>query len=164
MGQANQRNEELNLWIEKMPDENLQHYVRHRVLPQMQFYSDKSQKCKSSYFRWINASIFISFLIPIASVFSDGSILMKAVIASLGAAIAGITSYLSVHNYKELWESYRSIREQTYTVLLYYFTSSGEFLNKQPEEQGHLLIELCEKTFKSENQIWKEMIGSISEL
>lgn len=163
MGQPNQRNEELNSWIEKISDENLKRYVQHRILTQMQFYSDKSQKCKALYFRWMNASIFISFLIPIVSVFSDGSILMKAVIAAMGAAIAGITSYLSIHNYKDLWESYRSIREQTYTVLLYFFTSSGAFSNKQLEEQGHLLIELCEKIFKSENQTWKEITGSISE-
>lgn len=155
MGQSNPRNEELNLWIGKISDENLQHYVRHRVLPQMKFYSDRSQKNKSSYFRWINASIFISFLIPIASVFSDGSILMKAVIAALGAAIAGITSYINVHNYKELWVNYRFIREQIYTILLYYFTSSGDFSGKQQEEQNHLLVESCEKIFKSENQTWK---------
>lgn len=160
MGQPNQRNDELNSWIEKISDENLKHYVRHRVLPQMQFYSDKSQKCKSLYFKWINASIFISFLIPVASVFSDGSIFMKAIIAALGAAIAGITSYLSVHNYKSLWESYRSIREQTYTVLLFYFTSSGAFSGKQPKEQDHLLIELCEQIFKAENHTWKEIIDS----
>lgn len=163
MEQPNQRNDELNPWIEKISDENLKHYVQNRVLTQMQFYSDKSQKCKTSYFRWMNASIFISFLIPIASVFSDGSIIMKAVIVAMGAAIAGITSYLSIHNYKDLWANYRSIREQTYTVLLYYFTSSGAFLNKQTEEKDQLLIEVCEKIFKSENQTWREIMGATSE-
>lgn len=118
MEQSNRRNNELNSWIDKISDENLKHYIRHRVLPQMQFYSNKSQKYKSSYFRWINASIFISFLIPIASVFSDGSILMKAVIAALGAAIAGITSYINVHSYKELWVNYRFIREQIYRPIV----------------------------------------------
>lgn len=163
MEQSNRRNNELNSWIDKISDENLKHYIRHRVLPQMQFYSNKSQKYRSSYFRWINASIFISFLIPIASVFSDGSILMKAVIAALGAAIAGITSYINVHSYKELWVNYRFIREQIYTILLYYFTSSGDFSGKQQEEQNHLLVESCEKIFKSENQTWKEKNVSTTE-
>ena len=88
---------------------------------------------------------------------------MKAIIAALGAAIAGVTSYLSIHNYKNLWESYRSIREQTYSLLLFYFTSSGVFAGKQLEEQDQLLIELCEKVFKSESQTWKEIIGSETE-
>lgn len=163
MGQSNQRNDELDSWVQSVSNEDIKRYIQHRVLTQMQFYSDKSQECKSLYFKWTNTSIFISFLIPVVSVFSDGSIIMKAMIAVLGAAIAGITSYLSIHNYKNLWESYRSIREQTYSLLLFYFTSSGVFAGKQSEEQDQLLIELCEKVFKSESQTWKEIIGSKTE-
>lgn len=163
MGQSNQRNDELDSWVQSVSNEGIKRYIQHRVLVQMQFYSDKSQECKSLHFKWTNTSIFISFLIPVVSVFSDGSIIMKAIIAALGAAIAGITSYLSIHNYKNLWESYRSIREQTYSLLLFYFTSSGVFAGKQLEEQDQLLIELCEKVFKSESQTWKEIIGSETE-
>lgn len=163
MGQSNQRNDELDSWVQSVSNEDIKRYIQHRVLVQMQFYSDKSLECKSLYLKWTNTSIFISFLIPVVSVFSDGSIIMKAIIAALGAAIAGVTSYLSIHNYKNLWESYRSIREQTYSLLLFYFTSSGVFAGKQLEEQDQLLIELCEKVFKSESQTWKEIIGSETE-
>lgn len=159
----NRRNDDLDSWIQRISNENLRYYIEHRVLPQMEFYSNKSQKYKSIYFSCMNASIFISFLIPVVSVFSNGSTLMKAVISALGAALAGITAYLSIHNYKDLWESYRAVREQTYTVLLFYFTSSGVFCGKKPEEQERLVIELCEEIFKSENQVWTEMVGSVAE-
>lgn len=158
MEQPNQRNSELNAWIDGISNKDLKLYIQSRVLRQMQFYSEKSRSCKSLYFQWMNTSIVISVMIPIASIFSDGSILMKAVIAALGAAIAAITSYLSLHNYKDLWGTYRSAREQTYSVLLFYFTSSGIFANKQPEEQDRLLIESCERIFNKENQSWIEAL------
>lgn len=161
--QINERNAELNIWIESIANEDTKLYIKNRVLKQMAFFSEKSQKCKSSYFKWTNASIIISFLIPVISIFSDGSIIMKAVIAALGASIAAITSHLSIHNYKNLWETYRSVRENTYSLLLFYFTSSGIFANEKQEDQDKLLIESCENIFRDEQKSWVSIISSTKE-
>ena len=161
--QLNQRNSELNIWIESVTNEDTKLYIKNRVLNQMAFFSEKSQKCRSSYFKWMNTSIIISFLIPIISIFSDGSVIMKAVIAALGASIAAITSHLSIHNYKNLWETYRSVRENTYSLLLFYFTSSGIFANKEQEDRDKLLIESCENIFRDEQKSWISIISSTKE-
>lgn len=157
----NERNTSLNGWINNVKDETTQNYINIRIIPQMAYYSTKSQQCKAAYMKWMKVSIFIGILIPVASIFADGSIAMKAIIAFLGASSAAITSYLSLQNYQKLWENYRSNRELTLSILLAYFTNSGEFSEqKTDEERNALLVDKCEMIFTEETGVWKDSIRS----
>lgn len=150
---------ELSAWIEKVQDADTKQYIYDRVMDQMNFYKKKSREYKKKYNFWMTASIIISLLIPVVSIFADAGVFMKVIIALLGGGTAAITAYLRLHNYLELWGIYRNNREYLFSVLYSYFTATGIFrkLSDQAERDA-LLIETCEGCFNSENKHWRELI------
>lgn len=125
----------------------------------MDFYKDNSRKCKKNYQILSTASILIGFLIPIVSIFADGSIYMKVFIAMLGSGSTAITAYLSLKNYRDLWGKYRYSREYLFSVLMSYFMKADIFKNIENQEAlDTLLVETCEKYFRAEAQNWQELI------
>lgn len=150
---------ELSAWIVKVQDTDTKQYICDRVMDQMNFYKKKSREYKKKYNFWMTASIIISLLIPVVSIFADAGMYMKAIIALLGGGTAAITAYLRLHNYLELWGIYRNNREYLFSVLYSYFTATGIFrkLSDQAERDA-LLIETCEGCFNSENKQWRELL------
>jgi len=159
MSNAQVHRSDLSTWIEKVQDPDTKQYILQRVMEQMNFYKTKSRAFKKKYNNWMTASIIISFLIPVVSVFADGSLVMKVVIAFLGGSITAITAYLRLHNYLELWSIYRNNREYLLSVLYSYFTATGIFRNIADQAgRDALLIETCENCFSAENKQWRELI------
>lgn len=150
---------DLSEWIETVQNPDTKRYINDRVMDQMNFYKRKNREYKKKYNFWMTASIIITLLIPVVSIFADGGLFMKAVIALLGGGAAAITAYLRLHNYLELWGIYRNNREYLFSVMYSYFTATGIF-RKLPDqaERDALLIETCEGCFNSENKQWRELI------
>lgn len=142
--------------IEQVQYEKTKDYITNRIVPQMEWYSSKSRSYKKKYYRWMTAVIMISAFVPVVSVFADGSIWVKALLAALGAGTTACNAYLSLQNYKDLWLSYRKTREAVLRTLYFYFNNIGVFSQSgTQEEKDARLIILCENELSSETGGWQ---------
>ncbi len=141
--------------INQVKNENTKDYIINRVVQQMKWYSSKSRSYKKKYYCWMTASIILGAFIPVVSVFADGSIWVKALLAALGAAVTACNAYLSLHNFKDLWVTYRKNRETLLRALYLYFNNVGFFSQSgTQEEKDALLITTCENLFSAETDAW----------
>ncbi len=155
------RNESLQPLIDQVKSEKTKHYINTRIIPQMQFYSSRSRKCKKQYKSWMILSIILGALIPVASVLADGGIIMKVTIAVLGAAVTAINTYLGLEKSKDLWYSYRHSREILISILYCYLNNAGMFAHLDSQEsKDALLIETCEKEMTKETGNWVTIVKS----
>ena len=139
----------------KVQSERTREYIIERIIPQMKWYSDKSNVYQKCYYRWMTASILLSAAIPVVSIFADGSIVIKLIISVFGAAVTAISAYLGVKNYKDLWRTYRNVRESLLKVLYYYFNDAGMFAQIDLQaKKDILLIDTCEKELSREMEEW----------
>ena len=137
--------------IEQVQSGQTKDYISKRIIPQMQWYSRKSQECRQKYYHWTAATIVLSAVIPIASIFADGTLWGKAVIAALGAIVTASHSFLVLYNYKDLWLTYRKIHETLLHILYCYFTNAGIFTgNASQTEKDLLLVNTCEEALSYE--------------
>lgn len=156
-----ERNENLQMLIAQIESENIKHYIRTRVIPQMQYYSSTSKKYKRQYKYCRILSIVFSVIISVLTVLSDDSALVKAIVALCGAAITAISAFLTTENSKDLWYNFRRSREALLYILYCYFYSSGIFANlNSQEKKDALLIERCEKEMRKENDDWAIVIDA----
>lgn len=156
---GSERHDVFQKWLEDVENEKTRQYIQERVITQMEWYRKKSSAYKTKYQRWMTASIILSGSIPVVSVFADGGIISKVVIAALGAAVTGIGAYLSLRNYKELWNLYRVNREMLLSTLYLYFNHVGVFKKDiDQEDRDAMLIDMCEKNFQQDYGNWKSII------
>jgi len=153
------RDAALSNLIEQVQNEKTKDYITNRIVPQMEWYSSKSRSYKKKYFRWMTAVIMIGAFVPVVSVFADGSIWVKALLAALGAGTTACNAYLSLQNYKDLWLTYRKTREAVLRTLYFYFNNIGVFSQSgtQEEKDAHL-ITICENELSSETDGWQSSI------
>ena len=151
----NTRNAALNDLTAQVQNEKTRSYITTRLMPQMEWYSHEGRKCKKRYFRWTMAAISSGALIPVISVFADGSAWVKALIVALGSVVTVCNAYIAMNNFKELWLTYRSIREKLLRILYCYFNHAGAFSQSGTQEaRDVLLINLCEEEMVGENSKW----------
>lgn len=152
---SNMRDNSLENFISQVQCESTKNYIANRILPQMKWYSSKSSENKRKYHFWMTFAIFLGAMIPVASVFADGALWVKALIAALGAAVTACNSYISLHNYKDLWFTYRNIREALLRILYSYFNNAGIFSQIDTQKaKDALLVKLCEEQFSNEGNDW----------
>ena len=84
---SNVRNVALMDLVGQIQNENTKNYVIGRIMPQMEWYSSKGGECKKKYYRWMASSILLGALIPVVSVFADGAVWTKVLLAALGSAV-----------------------------------------------------------------------------
>ena len=153
---AIERNKIFYEWVEDIPNEKTKGYVKERIIKQMDWYREKSAAYKMKYQSWTMVSIILSGTIPIASVLADGGLIVKILIAALGAAVTSINAYLNLQNYKELWNVYRFNREWLLSTLYLYFNKVGVFGGEMSQENRDImLIEMCENCFRQEISDWR---------
>lgn len=154
-----ERCEPFQEWLEGVENERTKRYIQERIIKQMDWYRTKCNACKASYQRWMTVSIILSSVIPVASIFANGDIAAKVLIAVLGAAVTGINAYLSFQNYKSLWNTYRRNRELLLSTLYLYFNNAGIFGQETDQDKRDaMLIDVCEKTFQQEVTDWREIM------
>lgn len=156
---GSERHDMFQNWLKEVSNEKTRQYIEERVIKQMEWYRKKSSVCKAKYQHWMTVSIILSGSIPVVSVFADGGVIFKVIIAALGAAVTGIGAYLSLQNYKELWNIYRVNREMLLSTLYLYFNHVGVF-NKDIDQNDRdaILIDLCERQFQQDFSSWKNII------
>lgn len=150
-------NDEFDFWINSMADENMKNYIKYRIIKQIDWFEVKGRYCKNKYQRFMFASIIISSVIPVLSIFADGSVLMKTVIAILGSVVSVIGSYITLQNYKELWGEYVSKKSILQNMLYMYFNCRGDFDIEDEKERNGKLIDTCESYFLQNVNTFNEM-------
>lgn len=152
------RRNELDYWLERMPEDGMKNYIENRVIAQMNWFKQKSRDYKKKYEQCTIVSIIASALIPIISIFADGDIIIKVLIATLGSVVTAISAFLSIKKYKELSVQYRSIRENLLSILVMYFTKGGLFEHTCAQDiRNTLLVNVCEQLLMDENKEWKSL-------
>lgn len=152
---GNSRNESLNNLVEQVQNKNIKSYIVDRIIPQMKWYSDTGKRCKKQYHFWMTVSILLGALIPIVSIFADGSLGVKILLAALGSGVTTCNAYITLHNFRNQWLNYRNVRERLLRTLYYYFNNAGIFAqSKTPEEKDILLVNICEEEMANETKEW----------
>lgn len=153
------RDDSLFELINQVQNERTKDYITNRIMPQMRWYGNKSGRYQQQYYHWMTVTIIISALIPVASVFADGSIWMKALLALLGAVVTVCNAYLSLHNFKDLWMTYRKTRKTLLRMLYCFFNNVGVFSQDgTQEEKDALLITVCENELSNETDGWQTIM------
>ncbi len=150
-------NDEFDFWLNGMTDENMKNYIKYRIIKQIDWFEVKGRYCKNKYQRFMFASIIISSVIPVLSIFADGSVLMKTVIAILGSVVSVIGSYVTLQNFKELWVKYVSKKSILQNMLYMYFNCRGDFDIEDEKERNGKLIDTCENYFLQNISALSEM-------
>lgn len=151
----NTRNAALNDLVTQVQNEKTRSYIATRLIPQMEWYSREGRKCKKQYHRWVTITILLGASIPVVSVFADGSILVKALLVALGSIVTACNAYVTMNSFKELWLTYRGIREKLLKMLYCYFNNADVFNQDSTQEaKDVLLISICEEEMSSENGKW----------
>lgn len=149
------RDEALLTLAEQVQNARTKDYMLNRILPQMAWYSGKSRENRKKYYFWMTCAILLGAMIPAASVFADGSVWIRALIAVLGAAVTAVNAYTTLHNFKDLWLTYRNARESLLRTLYCYFNHAGIFSQEAAqEEKDILLVNVCEEIMSNENSGW----------
>lgn len=152
------RNDGLEYWVKNIKSEGIQNYIRCRIIPQMEWYSSKSRYCASRYRTLMTVSIIVSSIIPVVSIFADGTVYIKVIIALLGAVVTAISALISLQNYNELAVQYRNMREILLNVLYMYFNNRGEFALEQDQEaRDGKFVDICEGYIMQEIASWKKL-------
>lgn len=155
----NERNAALDVSIVQVQNERTKSYIANRLMPQMEWYSRKGRECKKQYHFWTTVTILLGALIPVVSVFADGNIWIKAILVALGSIVTACNAYETMHNYKELWITYRNIREQLLRTLHFYFNNAGVFAQESTQEaKDLLLVNICENEMSNESDEWRSFV------
>lgn len=143
-------------WISDVKDPKIVDYIRTRVMGQMEWFGKESTKNKKKYQGWMLASVIVSSLIPVASVFADGSIGVKILIAALGSMVTAITAFLRLQDYQDQWSNYRYNREYLMSTLYSYFTNTGVFAQFADQAaRDRMLIDTCENFIHTDAEGWR---------
>ena len=141
--------------VMQIEDEETRNYLLDRVLPQMKWYSTKSAQYQTMYYHLMAATILMGALIPVFSLGAN-SAAVKVIIALLGASVTAINAYIALHNYRDLWVTYRNTREDLIHHLYCYFNRAGVFTSS--ENLDVLLVNVCEDTLSKENGGWTTIL------
>ena len=158
IAETQSKSRDLNNLIEQVEDYGTKDYIKNRVVPSMQYYSDMSRRYKKQYLRLMTATVLLGALVPVCVVFSDSTNSMKALLISLSVGATAINLYLSLNNSKDLWKVYRSTREALESTLYFYFNHVGVFSDERETERNHTLIKQCESELARENNAWRLMM------
>ena len=97
----NSRNRSVEYLVQSVKDTTTRNYIEDRLLPQMNFYSTMSRKYKKQYQAYTSMTIILGALIPVGTLFLQGDIYIRIMIATLGSAVTAINAYLALYNSKD---------------------------------------------------------------
>lgn len=144
----------------KVKDEFINNYIENRLLAQIRWYSEKSQKCQINYKNLSVCSCILSTCLPFFIMLSEENytLFIRLIIAALGGSVTIISFILSITNDKELWVKYRSSCELLKSLLHEYYTNSGRFSYCNTEEEKfQYLVDDSESLLTEEFKSWATM-------
>lgn len=141
--------------ILQVQNDNTKKYIKNRILPQIKWYSIQSAENKHKYYFWMTVSIILGVLISLMSILTNGSILMKLVIALLGASVTASNAFISLHSFRDLWIVYRRTHDALTRILYCYFNNAGIFSQcSTQDKKDELLVNVCEEEISQESGDW----------
>ena len=147
--------------LEKVQDETEKQFLITRVMVQMAYYSNASQKCKRRYQSLALLSIVFNGVIPVLMLVTDFwhmELLIRGMAAALSAGAGILTAISSLKNYRETWIQYRVCLERLKLLLDRYFLGVGDFSEADPQKRRETLQLQCELILTGENQLWQEWL------
>jgi len=133
----------------KLPNMEIENYLKERVEDQIQYYSVVSRRNRLLYFTTITFQIFLGAYLPISTRVSV-PINAELQISLIGAFIIILTGLQAVGNFKEKWISYRKTAEKIKQEKFRFLTMS----DKYKEEEFAYFVTKMEEIFANENAEW----------
>ncbi len=141
-------------YLDNMEDVDIKNYIQERVIRQLKWYENKSNRNQFWYRVLMVISIIMSSSIPVLTLMLDLSYTIKIIISVLSSSITGISAIIALYNYRELWVQYRTSCEILKSVLYKFFTRSGEFKDLEDSKMYDMLITSCENYITKEFETW----------
>lgn len=143
-------------YLDEMENSPLKTYIEKRVLDQIIWYDQKSVEKQTRFKKLTIVNIILNAIIPIVVLFSDYSILVKALVTGLSSSAGAINAIVALCEFKDLWIQYRSNCELLKSTLHRFFLKSGEFRHIADDQSALMdaLVASCEEYFTKEFQSW----------
>ncbi len=130
-----------------------QQYLENRLEDQIEWYSQKSSRCKHLFWALRGIEIAIAALIPALFHFE----LIKGYIPLLGAIVVILIGLLSLFKLQENWFLYRTTSEELKHHKYLYMTNTEPY---STEDNFSMLVENVESLISKENSLWKQKQSS----
>jgi hypothetical protein len=128
-------------------------YISSRVDDQIDWYDRKSHSAQRG-FKWLRgAEIASAAAIPIIAGFAKDPFPVNFVVAILGAAIAIISSIISLNQLQEKWTKYNTTCESLKHDKFLYLTKADPY---HEEEPFRLFVQRVESLISKENSDWSQ--------
>ena len=149
---------EYELYLDAL-NEKEKNYIEERVIKQIEWMDEKSQKCQSKYKRNSIISTISTALIPIAALFyGEGcSTLISCIIALLGAMSTILFVINNLCEYQKLWIQYRSACESLKRELYYFFWNTANYDGEESDQKFEILVSNVEGVIAGDLEFWKSL-------
>lgn len=132
---------------------NEEEYISSRVNDQISWYDRKSQRAQRR-FKWLRClEIVAAASIPLIAGFAKEPFPVTLVVAILGAAIAIISSIISLNQFQENWTEYRTTCESLKHEKLLFLTKAEPYHQEDP---FRLFVRRTESLISKENSVWSQ--------
>lgn len=128
---------------------DIEQYKSERLHKQIKYYSAKASKNQKWFYRLSIADLFLTALIPVASLTNKGYLT-----AILGAAATIISGILLLFKHKDLWAKYRIICETLKSYEIQFDNRIEEYDDLADDDAIKLFIEKCEHLMAEEHRDW----------
>ena len=136
---------------------NEENYLKSRLDDQIQWYSNKSSKCKWYFYLMRTTEIVLAGIIPVLFCWPK----IEWLIPFLSASVAILAGLLALFRFHESWISYRTTSESLKHEKYLYRTGNYPY-NK--EDKFSVLVNNVEQIISSENSLWKQKSNINKEL
>jgi hypothetical protein len=142
-------------FIDQLPqvDESQKRFLQTRWLGQLLWWDDRSREARVKYFRCRAIVIATGVAIPALSAVPEAWVqagVSKAVIAGLGAIVAGLTAWEGVANYGEVWREKRRAAELLKVEAWQFFQLADKYQGKSRSDAYSLFAGEVERLIAKE--------------
>ncbi|MCU0436099.1 MAG: DUF4231 domain-containing protein [Bacteroidia bacterium] len=131
-------------------------YLAQRLLPQINWYSQRAAVNKRWHIYTRIAVIFLSALIPLIAGVDFLPVLKNALLGSLGALVVIIEGTSEFLKFREKWSQYRSTAELLKQEKMLFLTVSGGYI--ETGNAFRLLVARVEALINAENAEWVKYV------
>lgn len=128
-------------------------YIKNRLDPQMSYYKSKCKALRKEYNIISIATIVINAAIPVLSMVTDFTPVVKYIIASISALATVFSSVLLLRKTKEHWVEYRTTYEKLKREKVLFEAKAGVY---QTASENEFILN-CENIMDAEHSLWKEI-------
>lgn len=128
-------------------------YIKTRVDDQIDWYDMKSRRAQAWFKRLRGAEVLAAAAIPLIAGFATDPRLLALVVGFLGAAIAVMSSMISLNQFQERWIEYRTTCESLKHEKFLFQTKAEPY---HKEAAFKLFVQRVEGLISKENSAWSQ--------